>query len=273
MMIVVTGATGSIGRALIDTLRGEEVVAVVRRPVDLGCEYVLGDFDQPETIGKVLSAGDRLFLNSSLWPGVVAAQQAVIDLAREAGVAQVVSVSVRDARPGAPLGGGLHGEIDAHLRRSGLPWSILEPTGFMQNLLADVREGRFYGAYGSARVNYIDTRDIADVAAALLTRPVGADATYVLTGPESTTHAEIAAAITAALGREVSYVDLPIPEMAAHAERRGFPGPTALEFATLMAEMGDARWSSLTSTVEDVTGRPPRTLATFLADHAAAFHP
>ncbi|WP_248964750.1 SDR family oxidoreductase [Sphaerisporangium perillae] len=272
-MIVVTGATGSIGRALIERLdgEGEEVLAVLRRPADLGCEYVLGDFDRPETVGEALSAGDRLFLNTSPWPGFVRGHRAVIDLAREAGVAQVVSVSVRGAAPGAPLAGGMHGEVDDHLRASGVPWSILRPVGFMQNLLTDVRDGRIYGSYGQGRVGYIDTRDIADVAAALLTRPVGPDGTYVLTGPDAPTQDEIAAAVSGALGREVRYVDLPVPEMAAHLAGQGIPEPFARDLARLMADTGDGRWSTTTSTVEDVTGHRPRSLAAFLADHAATW--
>ncbi|WP_188193914.1 NmrA family NAD(P)-binding protein [Nonomuraea sp. SYSU D8015] len=271
-MIVVTGATGSIGRALVERLRGHDVLAVVRRPADdLGCDYALADFDEPETIGRLLSPGDRLFLNSSLWPGFVAAHRAVIDLAAQAGVAQVVTVSVRGAKPGQKLGGGMHGEVDAHLRRSGVPWSILQPTGFMQNLPRDVQDGRLFGSYGPKQVNYIDARDIAEVAATLLTQPVGPDSDYVLTGPESLSHDQIAQEISAALGRPVRYVDLPVPEMAAHLERKGFPQPYATDLATLMAETGDGRWSSTTTTVEDLTGRPPHPLSVFLADHRDAF--
>ncbi|MEV0595205.1 NAD(P)H-binding protein [Nonomuraea cavernae] len=270
-MILVTGATGTIGRALIERLRGEDVVAALRRPADLDCAHVLGDLERPETIAAALSPGDRLFLNSSLWPGFVQAHQRMIDLAREAGAGQIVTVSVRGAAPGALLGGGVHGEVDAHLRESGVPWSILQPVGFMQNLPAEVRDGRMYGSYGSAPVGYIDARDIADVAAALLTRPVGESGVHVLTGPEAHSHDEIAAAIGAALGRPVAYTDLPVPEMAAHLARQGLPEPVNHALAALMAEVGDGRWSSVTTAVEDITGRPPRSLATFLTDHAPAF--
>ncbi|MEO3870772.1 NAD(P)H-binding protein [Nonomuraea sp. B12E4] len=272
-MIVITGATGSIGRALVERLRGHDVLAVVRRPADdLGCDYALGDLDDPETVGRLLSPGDRLFLNSSLWPGFVRAHQAVTDLAARAGVAQVVAVSVRDARPGAKLGGGMHGEVDAHLRKSGVPWSILQPTGFMQNLPRDVRDGHFYGSYGAEPVNYIDTRDVAEVAAALLTRPVGPSGDHVLTGPESLSHDQIAEALTAVLGREIRYVDLPVPEMTAHLERQGIPQPHAGDLAELMAATGDGRWATTTTTVEDLTGRPPRPLTAFLTDHKHAFN-
>ncbi|UBU09720.1 NAD(P)H-binding protein [Nonomuraea gerenzanensis] len=271
-MIVITGATGNIGRSLVRRLHGHDPLAVVRRPIeDLGGPYTLADFEQPRTIGGLLSPGDRLFLNSGLWPGVVEAHRAVIDLAAEAGVAQIVAVSVRDAAPGAPLGMGMHGEIDEHLRKSGVPYAILQPTGFMQTLPRDVRDGTLYGAYGPAPVNYIDTRDLADVAAALLTAPVGPGREYLLTGPESLSHEAIAAEITGALGREVRYVNLSVAEMAAHLERQGVPEPFAGELARLQARTGDGSWAPVTTVVRELTGHAPRSWQDFLAGHRDAF--
>jgi uncharacterized protein YbjT (DUF2867 family) len=271
-VIVVTGATGSIGRALVERLRGHDVLAAVRRPADeLAAPYALADFERPESIGELLSPGDRLFLNSSLWPGFADAHRAVIDLAARAGVAQIVALSVRDAAPGSRLGWGMHGVVDAHLRESGVPWAVLQPSGFMQNLPGEFGTGTMYGSYGTGLVNYIDTRDIADVAATLLTGPVGQGGDYVLSGPESLSHDRIAERITEVTGRDVRYVDLTVPEMTAHLERQGLPGPRAAELAVLMAETGDGRWAPATDTVMELTGRPPRSLADFLTDHKDAF--
>ncbi|MEV4393106.1 NAD(P)H-binding protein [Nonomuraea sp. NPDC049607] len=264
-MIVVTGATGTIGRALTQELGGA-VRAVVRRAeqgVELGCDYVVGDLERPESIP--VEPGDRLFLNSAQWPGFVRAHRAVIDHAAASGAAQVVTVSVRGVTPGSLLGFGLHGQVDEHLKASGVPWLILAPVGFMQNLAGDVdEEGRIFGSYGGGRVGYIDARDIAAVAAALLTRPVGADAVHELTGPAALTHDEIAAELTRAFGRDVRYVDLPVEEAAAHLERRGMPAPAARDLATLMSQLGDGRWATTTTTVADILGRPPRSLREFL---------
>ncbi|GAA0952674.1 NAD(P)H-binding protein [Nonomuraea longicatena] len=264
-MIVVTGATGTIGRALVGQLPPDEVIAVVRAPAGFACREELGDFDRPETIGDLLSPGDRLFLNSSIWPGFVAAHQAVIDLAGKAGVAQVVTVSVRGARPGGLLGIGAHGEIDRHLRASGIPHAILQPTGYLQNLPAEVRDGRFHGSYGPARVNYLDARDIADVAAVLLTGEPVPGADYALTGSESLTHEEIAAVLSEVTGRDIRYVDLPEAELRARLESEGVPESVARDLPRLMASLN---WSQTTSVIRDTTGRDPRTLAEF----AAEFH-
>ncbi|GAA2862339.1 NAD(P)H-binding protein [Nonomuraea rubra] len=271
-MIVITGATGNIGRALVRRLHGHDPLAVVRRPAeDLGGPYAMADFDEPETIGRLLSPGDRLFLNSGIWPGFVGAHRAVIDLAAAAGVAQIVAVSVRDAAPGARLGMGLHGQADAHLRKSGVPYAILQPTGFMQTLPRDVRDGTMYGSYGSAAVNYIDTRDLADVAAALLTSPVGPDREYLPTGPASLSHERIAAEIGRAIGREIRYVNLSVAEMTAHLERQGVPQPFAGELAELQAETGNGGWAPTTTVVAELTGHEPRTWQDFLTDHKDAF--
>ncbi|MFC7111668.1 hypothetical protein ACFQQB_71550 [Nonomuraea rubra] len=180
-------------------------------------------------------------------------------------------MSVRDAAPGARLGMGLHGQADAHLRKSGVPYAILQPTGFMQTLPRDVRDGTMYGSYGSAAVNYIDTRDLADVAAALLTSPVGPDREYLPTGPASLSHERIAAEIGRAIGREIRYVNLSVAEMTAHLERQGVPQPFAGELAELQAETGNGGWAPTTTVVAELTGHEPRTWQDFLTDHKDAF--
>jgi uncharacterized protein YbjT (DUF2867 family) len=274
-MIVVTGGTGTIGGALINRLRdqgaGQNVLAVVRRPADLGVETVRGDFNEPESIVKPVAPGDRLFLNAMPFPRFVETFTAVIDLARAAGVAQIAMVSVRGATPGGKLSSGVHGEVDEHLRASGVPYAILQPTSFMQNLIRDLRRDHFHGSYGTSPVNYIDARDIGDVAAAVLTAPVGESRDYLLTGPESPTHDEIAATMTAVLGREFRYVDLPVPELAARLAEDGIPEPYATDLPTMQSTM-DASWAAVYPTVQEVTGRPPRTLARFLTDHANALN-
>lgn len=273
-MIVVTGGTGTVGGALIERLRGQDagrqVRAVVRRPVELGVETVFGDFEKPESVVAALAPGDRLFLNADPFPRFAEIFNDIIDRAGAAGVAQIVTVSVLGAVPGGRLAGGAHGEVDEHLRASGVPYAILQPTGFMQNFRTDLRQDRFHGSYGTQPINYIDARDIGDVAAALLTAPVGESRDYLLTGPESPTHDEIAATMTAALGREIRYVDLPVADLAARLAGEGVPEPFATDLPAMQAAMGP-EWAEVRPTVQEITGHPPRTLARFLADHLSAF--
>ena len=269
-MILVTGGTGTIGRALIDRLRlsgaGDRVVATVRRPADLGVRTVPGDFNDPASIVKTLAPGDRLFLNAMPFPRFVETFNEVIDRAKSAGVTQIVEVSVRDAAPGNKLSSGVHGEVDEHLRASSVPYAILQPTSFMQNLIRDLQHDHFYGSYGRSAVNYIDARDIGDVAAAMLTGPISTSRDYLLTGPQSPTHEEIAATMTAVLGREIRYVDLPPADLARRLRQAGMPEPYASDLPAVQATTGGG-WAAVYPTVEQIIGRPPRTLDQFLADH------
>jgi NAD(P)H dehydrogenase (quinone) len=114
----------------------------------------------------------------------------------DAGVSQVVKISVWGAREGGRLGLGAHWQIEQYLKASGLSWSILQPGGFMQNFLTGAgsvtSDGSLIDGYGGAAVSYVDCHDIAACAAALLTASGRGGESLVLTGPEALTHAAIA---------------------------------------------------------------------------------
>ncbi|MFJ1460364.1 NAD(P)H-binding protein [Nocardia sp. N2S4-5] len=278
-MILVTGATGSIGRHLVGDLRRRDLPfrALVRDPVRgraLGCDLVVGDFDDPDSMAAAVSGVDQVFLCSpgaGPTPGpqpMIAHQTAVIDAAARAGVRRVVKVSVWGARPGGLLAEGAHAEIEAHLEASGLDWSILRPSGFMQNFRTGAgsfsADGNLLGAYGQARVSYIDCADIAACAAVLLATERGSGERYVLTGPEALTHAEIAEQLSAAIGRPISYIDLPPGEFADKLVAQGIPAAFAADVAALYAEVAGGSLAETTSAVRDLTGRPATTFAEFL---------
>ncbi|MFF3573429.1 NAD(P)H-binding protein [Nocardia jiangxiensis] len=279
-MILVTGATGSIGRHLVRRLRQQDIPlrAFVRDPDrgrELGCELAVGDFDDPDSIEAALSGVERVFLCSpgaGPAPGpqpMVAQQTRVIDAAVRAGVRRVVKVSVRGARPGGLLAEGGHAEIEARLEASGLDWSIVQPSGFMQNFLTGAGTftdgGDLLGAYGSARVSYIDCADIAACADVLLRGDLGTRQRFVLTGPEALTHAEIAARLSEALGRTIVYIDRPPVDFAADLVAQGLPDRFAADVAALYADVACGSLAGITSAVRDLTGRPATTFAEFLA--------
>jgi NAD(P)H dehydrogenase (quinone) len=279
-MILVTGATGSIGRHLIPLL-GTDVTAFVRDPAKgeaLGCPYVVGDFGDPDSVAAAMKGVDRVFLNAGgAAPAdgeqpMVRHQRTVIDAAAEAGVAHVVKVSVWHAREGGRLAEGAHWAIEEHLRASGLGWSILAPSGFMQNFRTGeavfTEDGHLLGAYGESRVSYVDCADIAACAAALLTGDPRHGETFVLTGPRALTHAEIAAQLSAVADREIRYVDLPSAAFATRLTALGLPGDFADDVATLFAEVADGSLTPTTTSVADLTGRPARTFEDFLRDNA-----
>ncbi|WP_040796648.1 NmrA family NAD(P)-binding protein [Nocardia higoensis] len=283
-MILVTAATGSIGSHLVRRLReqGAPVRALVRDDAkgrSLGVDYVVGDFDDPASLTAALDGVERVFLNG---PGAlpvegeqpaVRGQKAVIDAARAAGASHVVKVSVWDAAPGAPLSQGVHWEIEEYLRASGLGWSALRPAGFMQNFLAPTAftpDGRLIASYGDAAVAYIDAADIAASAAAVLTAGQPDSGGVVLTGSEALTDAEVAEQLSKILGRTVELAPFPASSIASALSAQGLPGWFAAQLATLVEQVAGGAQSVPTTGVAELTGRPARSFAEFLADNADA---
>jgi NAD(P)H dehydrogenase (quinone) len=279
-MILVTGATGSIGRHLVEWLKQRDVPfrALVRsqdKGRELGCDFAVGDFDDRGSVSRALADVDRLFLNAG---GAVPAdgdqpmirqQNAAIDAAARAGVSQVVKISVLGARAGGHLATGAHWQIERHLRASGLAWSVLRPNGFMQNFVTGAGsltvDGKLIDGYGGAPVSYIDCRDIAACAGALLTGPASTAQTTVVTGPEPLTCADVAGKLSVALGRPVGHVTLPPAELAAALRARGLPARFADDVAALAREVADGSLAPATPGVRDLTGRDPGTFDQFIA--------
>ncbi|WAL76078.1 NAD(P)H-binding protein [Kitasatospora sp. YST-16] len=285
-MILLTGATGSIGRHLVRRLaaRGAEFRALVRDEAKgraLGCAYTVGDFADPGSLAAAFDGVDRLFLNG---PGAVPVDGeqpmlrqlgAVIDAAAAAGVERVVKVSVRHAAPGRPLSEGVHGALDRRLAASGpAAWTLLQPSGFLQNLLAPgtfTPDGRLVGRYGGAPVSHIDCRDIADCAEVLLTGPPRPGESFALTGPEAVTDRQLADRVSRALHHPVGLLPRTPDEVAADLTAQGAPAGFAAELAVLLHEVAAGSLAEVTTAVPDLLGRPARTVDAFLTDHLPAF--
>ncbi|MGG2464492.1 SDR family oxidoreductase [Streptomyces sp. RGM 3693] len=274
-MILVTGATGTIGRYLVRELAQADVpfralVRDARKGKELGCEFVVGDFDEPASIATAFRGVDRLLLNSGgalPVPGrqpMVRQQTAVIDAARAAGVSWVVKVSAWHPGPDSKLSVRAHWEIERHLKASGLRWSSLQPTGYMQNFFTGkggfTHSRALTGPYGAGRVAYIDAYDIAACAAVLLTGPIRDGETYALTGPEALTHEEIAAKLA------VPFHDLTRRQAAEGLRAEGLPGWFVDDLLQLYADMAAGLMSGVTTVVRDLIGRAPRTFDQFLAN-------
>ncbi len=283
-MILLTGVTGTIGREVARLLRAAGVPfrALVRSPEKAaslagpGVETVIGDFEEPQTLAPALAGVDRLFLLSAFDLRQVELKANVIAAARGAGVGQVVLASGSGAGLDSPLvTGRWSGETQKQIEDAGMAHTYLQPTFFMQNMLmfADsiARQGAFYLPLKDAAVSYVDARDIAAVAVRALTEPGHEGKAYPLTGPEALTCAAMAGILSRAAGKTVTYVNVSLEDAKEGMTQAGMPGELADALNELYALAADGHAAAVVETVEAVTGRPARTFARFVEDHATAF--
>jgi uncharacterized protein YbjT (DUF2867 family) len=279
--VLVTGATGRVGRVVIDQLlaAGVPVRALTRRPASAGLppavDVASGDLTVPESLDAALQGAGAVFL---VWTAPPTTAPAVV--ARLATHAQhVVLLSSPHQTPHPffqqpnPMAV-LHAEIERLIAAAGLASTIIRPGMFASNTLhwwaAPIRNGDVVRwPYGAAETAPIDERDVASVAARALYEDGHAGGDYVLTGPESLSQAEQIRIIGAAIGRRIQFEELSPEEFRRETEGR-WPAPVVdMLLAAWKATIG---WPALvTSSVSDVVGSPARTFRQWAADHAAAF--
>ena len=284
-MILITGASGNVGTELVKilTARGVALRAMVRSPeaaqkieARAGVEIVAGDFNDAATIARALAGIDRAFLLTPSSEQAEAQQSAFVDVARRAGVQHLVKLSQWAAALDSPVRFlRYHAAVEHTIRASGLPYTFLRPNLFMQGFLgfrtSIIAQGSFFAAAGEAKISVIDVRDIAAVAAVALTEPGHAGRIYDLTGPEALTHSEMAAWLSAALGRRVDFVDVSPDAMRGALIGIGLP---AWQVEGLLEDYAHYRCgeaSAVASGVQDVTGHAPRSFADFARDYVPAF--
>ena len=221
-MILITGASGTAGRAVLEEMRksGKELRAMYRAEEDArkapgGLGVVIADFADRESLRRALDGVETLFLVCSPIPQLAELESNVIDASREKGVKHIVLHSALGAGDYAKSFPSWHRVVEDKLKASGLRYTILRPNGFMQNIVAynapSIRaQGAFYAAMGSAKTSLIDVRDVGAAAARTLEQPQAhAGRIYELNGPEAVSNDEIAARISRVAGRTVKYVDIP----------------------------------------------------------------
>jgi len=282
-MILVTGGTGLIGSELLRLLSqaGVPARALVRNPNKAqklpGITWVVGDLARPETLTAAFEGAKSVFLVTHYFEDMVELQHNAIVAARAAGVTHVVKVSAFAAsdHSNAPIGR-WHYQVEKELRDSGMGWTLLRPHHFMQNLVAQaeyvIKEGAIYSPSGDGKIPYIDPRDIAAVAFVTLTQPGHLGKTYVLTGSEAISYRQAAEVIGAAIGKKVRFVDESPEEARARRVREGVP-PSVIESILAIGayQRAGGKTVTITTTVADLTGRPPRTVAEFVQEHASVF--
>jgi uncharacterized protein YbjT (DUF2867 family) len=286
MMILVTGATGRVGSEIVRALlgHGHEVRAFVRDPdkayslFGATVELATGDFADRRAVRAALEGAEQVVLSGPDDPSRVEWESRVIDAAAAMGVRRIVKVSSIVAEPGAAVAfWDWHGRVEQHLRESGVSAVILRSSFYMSNLLAAAEqvalEGRLYAPAGEARIAMIDPRDVGAAAAAVLTTTGHDGRTYVLTGPEAITYAQVAAELSAATARPVEFIDVPDEGATQGMIQGGLPGFVAEQIVTIFAMLRQGVGEQVTATVEALTGEPPRDFAAFARDHARLFAP
>lgn len=283
-MILLTGATGTVGSTLLAKLAetGVAVRAVAHSPGGRaeierhGAEVVDGDFDRAETLEAAMQGCDRLFLLSPSDPAQVDRERNAVDAAVRAGVEHVVALSIMGASPSSQtVLGRWHAEIDEHLAASGVGFTVLRPAGFMQSHLLPVEtvktEGKWYGMTGHGASGFVDAADVAAVAAHVLTSDGHHGATYELTGPEAISLPQAAVQLSEVRGRDVAYVDVPPAQFRANLVRTGVPDWAADSLVASYQSIREGHAATVTNEVEKATGTPPRAYRAFAEANKDAF--
>ncbi|MHA1559530.1 MAG: NmrA family NAD(P)-binding protein [Alphaproteobacteria bacterium] len=285
---LVTGASGQLGRLVLDHLLGakaEGIIATTRSPeklsqyIERGVEVRAADFDSTSTLAAAFAGAKRALIISTddLTPGKrFAAHQAAIGAAVSAGVEHIVYTSLTNPGSDSPISfAGDHAETEALLAKCGVPHTILR-----NNLYADlftmtapqaVAMGKLFAAAADGTVGYVTRDDCARAAAAALLN-AGETATFDITGPGLIGQAEVAELLSSVTGQQVVYIPIGASDLEAAMVKNGLPEPMAKVFTSIDKAIAAGTLSVLSSAVEDLTGVKPTSVADFLAAHKTQLH-
>ncbi|KTR88720.1 MULTISPECIES: SDR family oxidoreductase [Pantoea] len=270
-MIAITGATGQLGRLVINALLkkvpASEIIAVVRSPEKaqdlqaLGVALRTADYNQPQTLQGAFAGVQKVLLISSSEVGQREAQhRAVIDAAKAAGVSFIAYTSLLHADT-SPLGLGVeHRATEALLQASGIPYALLRNGWYSENYAASIAPAlahhAFIGAAGNGRIASAAREDYAAAAAEVISRDDQAGKVYELAGDDSYTLAEFSAEIARQSGEQVEYVNLPPAEFSAALIGAGLPAPLAELLADSDAGAAQGALFDDSHTLSKLIGRP-----------------
>jgi uncharacterized protein YbjT (DUF2867 family) len=280
-MILVTGATGNIGKELTPLLlqTGQSVRVLTRDErkvahLDACVERVVGDLDKPETLSEAVKDVERIFLVT------FETRQDIhmLKAAKEAGVRQIVKLSTLEAAEHKIKVGKWHYEREELIRASGLDWTFLCPGMFMSNSIqwwADSIKGQssvFFPGGKRGRVAPVDPRDVARVAALALTQPGHHGQAYTLTGSELFTIGEMVQVLARVRGKPIQYVDIPPIAAKLFMLKTGMDKTLVNALMEMLASLRRNDGALVTDTVQRLTGQPPRTFEAWCREHTQAFN-
>jgi len=283
--VTVTGSTGTIGTELVRLLSAAGVgTRALHRDVRKtralpNVTWVHADLDDARRLRVALDGTDRLFLLTGNEPDFARTQIGVVRAAEELGVKHIVKLSALGASDHSTSTiAREHWVVEQALLSTRLQWTILRPHAFMQNWLGDVAEsvraeGVVYAPIGEGRVPFIDTRDIAAVAAEVLLHvEAHVGKKYVLTGGEAVGYADLAAALSEATGRTITYRPITLEEARARLAERGVAAAAIDAMLAIAAyQRAGGPTATISPSVERLLGRRPRTIRDFAHDYASHF--
>ena len=274
--LLISGATGTTGGALIKELEAQGIAAkaLVRdthKAADLASDtisLVKGNLGDPASLKEAFQGVKAAYLN--VLPGADALDHVdnFIAAAREAGVQHIVKLSGLNSGPDSVSAiMRLHAEGDRRVRESGMTYTILRSNSFFQNVLSQwegiTTNGQFFLPLGEARQSFIDVADIAAVAVKRMTDDTAANADLDLTGPQSLSLSEFADTLSSALGRDVSYVAISSEAFADSLTSSGLPQPAAQALAELFEVFASGIYADVTDVVPTILGREAITVQQF----------
>jgi (4-alkanoyl-5-oxo-2,5-dihydrofuran-3-yl)methyl phosphate reductase len=280
-MILVTGATGTVGREVVAQLlaAGQRVRALTRSPeqarFDARVEIVAGDLGKPETLASAVEGVERVF-SLALGPQIGAQEASLAQAAKRAGARHVVKLSVLGAASEARSNvASWHEAGERAIQETGIAWTFVRPGGFMSNALwwsGTIRsQGKVFSNFGEGRLPYIHPRDIAAVAVCALTKPGHEGKAYDVTGPEALSVREYVQILADAVGKPIEYVPITDEVAREGMEKSGMPAYLIDALLPFASYVRNGRAEKLLPTVEQVTGKKPLTFAEWAREYAAAF--
>ncbi|HKP15261.1 MAG TPA: SDR family oxidoreductase [Gemmatimonadaceae bacterium] len=283
-MILVTGAGGNVGRPLIDELAAAGMPArAAYRSADkaarakaAGLDAVTVDYARPETLPPALDGVDAVFLLATGVQGQVEGETSVVNAAKAAGVRRIVKLSVFGAAEEEFGFARTHRPVERAIEASGLAWTHLRPASYMQNftnfMAPTIRsQHAIYTLIPDAVFNHVDTRDVARVAAMVLTRDGHDGQAYTLTGPRSFSYRDAARTIGDVTGTPVQVVALTESDIRAGMKSHGVPDVYANHLVDLDRWYESGKGDMRTTSIHDVTGREPTSFESFVREFAPEF--